>query len=66
LATFSTLGLNYDLGKGLQAYGSLNVVHYGHLGLSPMSMPGNAAFTGVDSRVTRNGNGFLAGAVYVF
>ncbi|MEO5687776.1 MAG: hypothetical protein ABIR54_10455 [Burkholderiaceae bacterium] len=65
-ATFNTLGLNYDVDHGLQVYASFNVVHYGRLGLSPLSMPGNAAFTGVDSRVTRNGNGFLAGAVYVF
>jgi hypothetical protein len=65
-ATFNTLGLNYDVYKGFQVYGSFDFVHYGRLGLSPMSMPGNAAFTGVDSRVTRNGNGLLLGAVYVF
>jgi hypothetical protein len=34
--------------------------------LSPLSMPGNTAFTGVDSRVTRNGVWLGGGVVYVF
>jgi hypothetical protein len=41
-------------------------VHYGRRGLSPMSMPGNAAFTNVDSRVNSRGNWFGLGATYVF
>ena len=64
-ATYNTTGLQYDYGHGLAFYGSVGLVHYGRLGLSPMSMPTNSAFTGVDSRVTRNGNWFILGAVYV-
>ncbi len=64
-ATYNTAGLQYDFGHGLALYGSVGMVHYGRLGLSPMSMPTNSAFTGVDSRVTRNGNWFILGAVYV-
>ena len=65
-ATVNTLGLNYDAGHGLQLYGLAGMVHFSRLGLSPMSMPGNSAFTNVDSRATQNGNWFGAGAVYVF
>lgn len=64
-AGYGTAGLSYDFGRGMKVYGSVGLVHYGRLGLSPMSMPTNSAFTGVDSRVTRNGNWFLLGAVYV-
>ena len=64
-ATFNTAGLQYDFGRGLALYASVGLVHFGRLGLSPMSMPTNSAFTGVDSRVTRNGNWFILGAVYV-
>jgi hypothetical protein len=65
-ATVNAYGLNYEYGGGLQLYGLAGLVHYGRLGLSPLSMPGNSAFTNVDSRVTRNGNWFGVGAVYVF
>ena len=65
-ATVNTLGLNYDFGNGFQVYGLAGIVNYGRLGLSPMSMPGNSAFTNVDSRVTKNGNWVGLGAVYVF
>lgn len=65
-ATFNTVGLQYDVGYGLYVYGLGGFVHYGRLGLSPMSMPTNSAFTNVDSRVTRNGNWFGLGAVFVF
>jgi hypothetical protein len=65
-ATFGTAGVQYEPSKGLQLYASAGYVHYARLGLSPMSMPTNSAFTGVDSRVTRNGNWFLVGTVYVF
>lgn len=64
-ATFNTAGCQYDLGRGLAVYASVGLVTYGRLGLSPMSMPTNSAFTGVDSRITRTGNWFLVGAVYV-
>ena len=65
-ATVGSLGLNYEFGNGFQVYGMAGMVHYGHLGLSPISMPGNAAFTNVDSRVTQNGNWVGLGAVYAF
>ncbi len=65
-ALFNTIGLTYDYGQGLQLYGFAGTVHYDHIGLSPMSMPGNAAFTNVDSRVTTTGNWLGAGAVFVF
>lgn len=65
-ATEGTLGLNYDYGQGFQVYGFTGFVHFSRLGLSPLSMPGNTAFTGVDSRVTRNGVWFGGGVVYVF
>lgn len=38
----------------------------GTCSLSPMSMPGNAAFTNVDSRVARSGNYVGVGVVYAF
>jgi len=38
----------------------------GTCSLSPMSMPTNAAFTEVDSRVTKSGNWITLGAVFVF
>ena len=65
-ALVNTLGLNYDFGNGFQAYGLAGMVRYGRLGLSPLSMPGNTAFTNVDPRVTRSGNWLGAGAVFVF
>jgi hypothetical protein len=65
-ATINTVGLNYDFGNGLQLYGFGGMVRYKQLGLSPMSSPGNAAFTNIDSRVTKTGNWVGAGAVFVF
>ncbi len=65
-ALVNTLGLNYDVGSGMQVYGLAGMVHYGKRGLSPLSMPGNSAFTNVDSRVNNRGNWVGLGAVYVF
>ena len=65
-ALINTAVLQYDLGNGLAFYGLAGLVHFGQKGLSPMSMPGNSAFTNVDSRVTRSGNWVGAGMVYVF
>ncbi len=64
-ANFSTAGVQYEFGRGLTAYGGIGLVHYGRLGPSPMSMPTNSAFTGVDSRVSQNGNWVLVGLLYV-
>ena len=65
-ADIATLGLNYNFGNGWELYGFTGLVRYKVLGLSPMSMPGNAAFTNVDSRVSRSGNLFGAGAIFTF
>jgi hypothetical protein len=65
-ALVNTAGLSYTITEGLQVYGLAGMVHYGRKGLAPMSMPGNSAFTNVDSRVSTHGNWFGAGAVYVF
>ena len=65
-ALINTVGLNYDFGRGLQVYGLAGMVNYKRLGLSPMSMPGNASFTNVDSRVSTKGHWIGVGAVYVF
>ncbi len=65
-ATINTVGLNYDVGGGFQVYSFAGLLHYDRLGLSPMSMPGNAAFTNVDSRVSQTGNWLGLGVVYVF
>jgi len=65
-ATAATVGLNYDYGQGIQFYGFAGLAHFGRLGLSPMSMPGNTAFWGIDSRVTQDGNWFGAGVVYTW
>lgn len=64
--TIVALGLNHDFLNGFQAYVMGGAVRYGRLGLSPMSQPSNAAFTGVDSRVARSGNWVGAGVVYTF
>jgi hypothetical protein len=65
-ATINTLGLNYNFRNGFEVYSTLGFVRYAKLGLSPMSMPGNAAFTNVDSRVKTHGGWLTVGAVYVF
>jgi predicted porin len=65
-ATAATAGLNYDYGQGIQLYSFAGMSRFGRIGLSPMSMPGNNAFWGVDSRVKQKGNWFGAGVVYTF
>jgi len=65
-ATAVTVGLNFDYGQGIQLYGFAGMSHFGRIGLSPISMPGNNAFWGVDSRVSQDGNWFGAGVVYTF
>lgn len=65
-ALFSSVGLNYNWGDGLQLYGSANAVFYGHKGLAPLSMPSHSAFSNVDSRVADQGNWFTLGALFTF
>jgi hypothetical protein len=65
-ALFGVLGLQYDYGKGLKFDFQVGAVHYAFLGLSPMSMPGNDSFSGVDSRISRDGTWFTAQMTYGF
>jgi predicted porin len=65
-ATIGALGAQYDFGQGVQAYTGVGAIRYKQLGLSPLSMPGNAAFTLVDSRVNKSGNWLNVGVVYTF
>jgi hypothetical protein len=65
-ALITTAGLSYDLGRGLSAYTHIGQIQYKQLGLSPMTMPANSAFTQVDSRVSQKGNWGGAGLVYTF
>ncbi len=65
-AVFNTINVNYDFGQGLQFESNLGSVAYGRKGLAPLSMPGNAAFSNVDSRVTQQGAWLTLGLVYAF
>jgi hypothetical protein len=65
-ALINTIGLSYNVGRGLQVYTMAGTVYYGRKGLAPLSMPSNNAFTNVDPRVATRGNWFGVGAVYTF
>lgn len=65
-ATINTLGIETELLPGLRVYGTSGIVHFKRLGLAPLSMPSNAAFTNIDPRIRRNGNWVGAGVVYTF
>ncbi len=65
-ATVNTVGLNYTWRNGFEAYGNLAMINYARKGLSPLSMPGNAAFTNIDSRVVTRGYSLTLGALYAF
>lgn len=65
-ATIGTLGLSYQAAKGIQLYGLAGAVSYARQGLAPLSMPSNTAFTGIDSRLTRQGHWFGGGVTYTF
>lgn len=65
-ALINTLGARYDLGSGLQFESTLGHVQYKKQGLSPMSMPGNASFTNVDSRIAQDGSWLTVGLIYTF
>jgi hypothetical protein len=62
----NTLGVGYEIQPGFSVYGFAGMVNFGKKGLAPLSMPGHAAFTGVDSRVAKSGNWMGAGLVYTF
>jgi hypothetical protein len=65
-ALFNTLGLKYDYAPGLQLEATAGMVNYSKKGLSPMSMPGNASFSNVDSRISQNGEWVTVGMIYSF
>jgi hypothetical protein len=65
-ANILTAGVLYEYGSGLSLHASAGLIRYARLGLSPLSMPGNASFTNVDSRVTRYGHWAGVGVTYVF
>lgn len=62
----NTIGLGYEIQPGFSVYGFAGMVNFGKKGLAPLSMPGHAAFTGVDSRIAKSGNWMGAGLVYTF
>lgn len=64
--TLMTAGVGKELGQGWRVYAMAGIVQYDRLGLAPMSMPSNSAFSGVDSRNARSGNWIGLGTVYVF
>lgn len=64
--TLNTFGVGYEIEPGFSVYGFGGIVNFGHQGLAPLSMPGHASFTGVDSRVAKSGNWAGVGLVYVF
>lgn len=65
-AAINTIGAKYDYAKGLQLEATAGMVRYAKQGLSPMSMPGNASFSNVDSRIATDGNWLTIGALYTF
>lgn len=65
-ALIGVLGLQYDYGQGLTFDLQGGAIHYARLGLSPLSMPGNDSFTGVDSRISQDGRWFTVQMTYSF
>ena len=65
-ALINTFNANYEFGNGWLFESTLGLVHYNRRGLSPMSMPGNDAFTNVDSRITQDGHWLTVGMLYAF
>lgn len=62
----NTVGVGYEIQPGFAVYGFAGMVNFGKKGFAPLSMPGHAAFTGVDSRVARSGNWGGLGVVYTY
>jgi hypothetical protein len=62
----NTVGVGYEIQPGFSVYSFAGMVNFGKKGLAPLSMPGHAAFTGVDSRVAKSGNWMGVGLVYTF
>lgn len=64
--TLLTAGVGKQINPSWRVYAMAGLVQYDRLGLAPMSMPSNSAFSGVDSRIARTGNWIGLGTVYVF
>lgn len=64
--TLLTAGLGKNITEVWRVYAMVGFVSYDRLGLAPLSMPSNSAFTGVDSRIARQGNWIGLGTVYTF
>jgi hypothetical protein len=65
-ALFGVLGLQYDHGNGLTVDVQAGAVHFARLGQSPLSMPSNTSFSGVDSRFSQDGRWFTVQMTYSF
>ena len=65
-ALINTLNANYEFGNGWLFESTFGMVHYNKQGVSPMSMPGNDAFTNVDSRISQDGRWLTIGMLYAF
>lgn len=65
-AIINTFNANYEFGNGWLFESTFGMVHYNKMGLAPMSMPGNDAFTNVDSRITQDGRWLTIGMLYAF
>jgi hypothetical protein len=64
--TLLTAGVGKNITEVWRVYAMVGFVNYDRLGLAPLSMPSNSAFTGVDSRIARQGNWIGLGTVYTF
>lgn len=64
--TLLTAGIGRELAPRWRAYVLAGYVAYDRLGLAPLSMPSNNAFSGVDSRIAKSGNWIGVGTVYTF
>lgn len=64
--TLLTAGIGKNITDVWRVYAMVGFVNYDRLGLAPLSMPSNSAFTGVDSRIARQGNWIGLGTVYTF
>jgi hypothetical protein len=65
-AVINTFGAKYEYVRGLEFEATVGTVNYAKRGLSPMSMPGNASFSNVDSRIATYGSWLTVGLLYRF
>ena len=65
-ALINTFGVAYKVNNSVKVESTAGFVNYAKLGLSPLSMPGNASATNVDSRIATTGRWLTVGVVYTF